>query len=73
MVRAGPFQKFCHAVGLCADKKEFAAEEVRWVKENVLLVFCPRPSLYKEATLSFKQGCVLEGGDIVLMDYGSYR
>ena len=69
-VKASPFQKYCHAMGLCADEGAFTAEEKRWVKKNVLLLFCPRPRLSSKATLTFEKRCVLRGGDIVRMGEG---
>ena len=66
-VKASAFQMFCHAVGLCADKKVFTAEETQWVRENVLFVFCPPPRLFGKAKLTFKEGCILRGGAIVRM------
>ena len=69
-VKAGPFQKFCHAVGLCEDENAFRGNEEQFVMNNVHLVFCPPPRLSDKAKLSFQIGCVLRGGDIVRMGDG---
>jgi hypothetical protein len=67
-VDKGPLGKFCHAVGLCADKGgDLTDAEADRVKERVLFVFCPRPRLYPGARLRFETDRVLEGGAVMCM------
>jgi len=67
-VTPGPLGKFCHAVGLCADKGgKLTDAEAKLVKERVLFVFCPRPRLYPTAKIRFQKKSTLQGGAVMCM------
>gem|GEM_PF-5204806 len=67
MVDNGPLGKFCHAVGLCADKGGNLTEtEIEFVKERVLFVYCPRPRHYRNADVQFNSK-IMPGGAVMCM------
>jgi hypothetical protein len=66
-VDKGPLGKFCHAVGLCADKGgNLTKTEVEFVKKRVLFVFCPRPRHYRNADVQFNSK-IMPGGAVMCM------
>jgi hypothetical protein len=63
----GPLGKFCHAVGLCADKGgQLTVAEAEFVKARALIVYCPRPRHYRDADVQFNSK-ILPGGAVMCM------